>query len=251
MEINWFTFVAQVLNFFLLVWLLKRFLYKPILKAIDERENKILDQLSDAEAKKEEAIKEQEEFKQKNLNFELEKKELMNLAISESKEMRTKLFESARLDAEELQKKLETSAKEKQHNHDAALTLKIQEEVFAISRKALSDLASASLEEQATHAFIQKLNSLNEDQLEQFKNAFKNNEITIRSAFPLPEIQLNQIQEQINKLLERKVNLRVDINSDLIGGIELSTLDYKLSWSISEYLKDLEKRVIETPREKN
>ena len=41
MQIDWFTVIAQVLNFFILVFLLKRFLYKPILKAIDEREGKI------------------------------------------------------------------------------------------------------------------------------------------------------------------------------------------------------------------
>ena len=41
MPINWFTVVAQVINFLILVWLLKRFLYKPILHAIDEREKGI------------------------------------------------------------------------------------------------------------------------------------------------------------------------------------------------------------------
>ncbi len=55
MKINWFTLIAQVINFIILMWLLKRYLYKPILKAIDERENKIKAQLNDAEARKAEA----------------------------------------------------------------------------------------------------------------------------------------------------------------------------------------------------
>jgi F-type H+-transporting ATPase subunit b len=37
MLIDWFTVGAQVLNFLILVWLLKRFLYGPILDAIDAR----------------------------------------------------------------------------------------------------------------------------------------------------------------------------------------------------------------------
>ena len=41
MLIDWFTVVAQVVNFLILVWLLKRFLYKPILDAIDAREKRI------------------------------------------------------------------------------------------------------------------------------------------------------------------------------------------------------------------
>ena len=39
MLIDWFTVVAQAANFLVLVWLLKRFLYKPILGAMDAREN--------------------------------------------------------------------------------------------------------------------------------------------------------------------------------------------------------------------
>ena len=52
MKINWFTVIAQVINFLILVWLMKRYLYKPVLNAIDEREKKIAAQLADAEAKK-------------------------------------------------------------------------------------------------------------------------------------------------------------------------------------------------------
>ena len=51
MLIDWFTIGAQVLNFLILVWLLKRFLYKPILHAIDAREKRIAKELADADAK--------------------------------------------------------------------------------------------------------------------------------------------------------------------------------------------------------
>jgi F-type H+-transporting ATPase subunit b len=55
MLIDWFTVGAQALNFLILVWLMKRFLYKPILHAIDEREKRIAAELADADAKKAEA----------------------------------------------------------------------------------------------------------------------------------------------------------------------------------------------------
>ena len=57
MEINWFTVIAQIVNFLILVWLLKRFLYKPVLKAIDDREQKVAAKLKDAEIKNAEAEK--------------------------------------------------------------------------------------------------------------------------------------------------------------------------------------------------
>ena len=66
MLIDWFTVGAQALNFLILVWLMKRFLYKPILNAIDAREKRIAAELADADAKKAEAQKERDEFQSKN-----------------------------------------------------------------------------------------------------------------------------------------------------------------------------------------
>lgn len=57
MLIDWFTVAAQAVNFLVLVWLLKRFLYKPILGAMDAREQRIASQLRQAEAEKAEAKK--------------------------------------------------------------------------------------------------------------------------------------------------------------------------------------------------
>ncbi len=73
MLINWFTVGAQAINFLILVWLLKRFLYKPILHAIDEREKGIAAQLADVEAKKAEAQKDRDDFQHKNEAFDQER----------------------------------------------------------------------------------------------------------------------------------------------------------------------------------
>ena len=62
MLIDWFTVGAQALNFIVLVWLLKRFLYKPILNAIDAREKLIAAKLADADTKVAEAKKERDAF---------------------------------------------------------------------------------------------------------------------------------------------------------------------------------------------
>ena len=67
MHINWFTVIAQLVNFALLVWLMKRFLYAPVLAAIDAREKKITAQLTAAKTQQAEAQTEHEEFTKKNI----------------------------------------------------------------------------------------------------------------------------------------------------------------------------------------
>ena len=76
MLIDWFTVVAQTLNFLILVWLMKRYLHKPILRAIDEREKRIVSELADADAKKSEAQKERDQFQQKNEEFDRQRADL-------------------------------------------------------------------------------------------------------------------------------------------------------------------------------
>ena len=100
MLINWFTVIAQAINFLILVWLLKRFLYKPILHAIDEREKGIATQLAQAEAKKAEAQKDRDDFQHKNEAFDQERAALLKKATDEAKAERQRLLDEARKDAD-------------------------------------------------------------------------------------------------------------------------------------------------------
>ena len=80
MLIDWFTVCAQALNFLILVWLMKRFLYKPILDAIDAREKKVAAELADANTKKTEAQKDRDDFQHKNEEFDRQRAALMTKA---------------------------------------------------------------------------------------------------------------------------------------------------------------------------
>jgi len=255
MQINWFTVIAQIVNFIVLVWLLKRFLYKPILKAIDEREKKIAGQIKDAEAKDALAKKEQAEFSKKNESFDKEKKELMDKAIAETNDERQKLLEDARNEATELRSKLEKSLTEMQENLNRDIAQNTQQEVFAIARKTLADLASLSLEEQSANIFIKRIKNLKKEEKKQFVEAFKSGSnlpagrqgsILMQSAFDLPEKQQTDIKSAVKEILGTETQFQFKIAPGMISGIELTSNGYKLAWSISEYLNSLQKNILET-----
>src|SRR5580698_278918 len=102
MLIDWFTVCAQAVNFLILVWLLKRFLYQPILVAIDAREKRIAAELADADAKKSEAQKERDEFQRKNQEFDQQRAAILSKATDEAKTERQRLVEEARKAADAL-----------------------------------------------------------------------------------------------------------------------------------------------------
>ena len=105
MLIDWFTVGAQALNFIILVWLLKRFLYRPILDAVDAREKRIAAELADADEKKAEAKKERDEFHHKNEQFDQQRAALMSKATDEANAERRRLLDNARNAADALSTK--------------------------------------------------------------------------------------------------------------------------------------------------
>ena len=253
MLIDWFTVGAQALNFLILVWLMKRYLYKPILKAIDTREQRIAAELADAGKKKAEAQKEREEFQHKNEEFDQQRAALLTKATDEAKAERQRLLEEARRVADALGNKRAESLANEAHNLNQAISRRTQQEVFAITRKALAELATASLEERMSDVFTQRLRGLDDKAKPAFGEALKKNSepAVIRSTFELPAEQRATIQNALNKAFSQEVHLRFETAPELVSGIEFTTNGQKLAWSIADYLASLEKGVAELLKEKD
>lgn len=244
MLIDWFTVGAQVLNFIILVWLMKRFLYQPILNAIDAREKRIADELADADAKRAEASEERSEFQRKNEEFDQQRSALMSQATNDAAAERKGLLDAAHKEADQLSQKRSTALRREQNTLHHQLTQNTTQEVFAIARKVLGDLAGESLEQRMSEAFAQQVRDLNEEMKANLREVFATSETPLlRSAFALPTEQGEAIQSAINETLGTKVQLRFETSPDLVSGIELSGGGQKVAWSIAHYLSALEKNV--------
>lgn len=252
MQINWFTVIAQILNFLVLVWLMKRYLYKPILSTIDDREKKIAAQLADAKTKKAEAKSEQDEFNKKNEVFDQQKKDMMDKAATEAGALSQKLLEEAKNNAKALQDKLEKAAKEQQADLNHQMKQKTEQEVFAITKKVLTDLADVNFEAQSVNAFIKRVSEIKENEKDQFIKALHSGSgpIQVQSAFDLSEKQQTEIKSAISKMLGTKPSFEFKTSPALIGGIELTTNGYKLGWSIAAYVNSFEKSIAEANNQK-
>lgn len=247
MLIDWFTVGAQLLNFLILVWLLKHFLYRPILDAIDAREKRIADELADADAKKAEAKQERDEFQHKNEAFEQQRSALMTQATEAAATERQRLLDEARQAAEALSAKRQETLRNEAQSLKQAIGQRTRQEVFAIARKALSDLASASLEEGITEAFLRRLQELDEPARNSLGESLRtaSEPALVRSAFDLPAPQRAAIQDVLNRTFSADISLRFETAPEPIGGIELTTNGQKVAWSIDGYLASLEHSVDE------
>lgn len=251
MLIDWFTVLAQVVNFLILVWLLKRFLYRPILDAIDAREKRIAKELADADAKKAEAQRERDEFLHKNAAFEQQRAALLGKAADEAKAERQRLLDAARQDADALAAKRQEALLGEQQSLNEAFGRRAREEVFAIARRALADLATASLEERMVEVFTRRLREMDAGAKASLGEALRSAPGTVRSAFELPQAQRAAIQQAVDEAFSADIRLRFETAPDLVSGIELATDGQKLAWSIGNYLASLERSVGELLKKKD
>ncbi len=253
MLIDWFTVGAQAINFIVLVWLLKRFLYKPILDAVDAREKRVATELADADAKKAEAKKERDEFQYKNEEFDQQRAALLSKATEEAKAERQRLLGEARQAAEALSAKRQETLRSEAHDLSEAISRRTRQEVFAIARKALTDLATTSLEERLAEVFTRRLREMDGKAKAGLAEALKSasDPAVVRSAFDLPAEQRTAIQNALNETFSAKIRVRFETAPDLVSGIELTTNGQKVAWSIADYLASLERGVEELLKEKD
>jgi F-type H+-transporting ATPase subunit b len=251
MLIDWFTVGAQALNFLILVWLMKHFLYKPVLNAIDAREKLIAGELADARAKKSEAQKDRDDFARKNHEFDQQRAGLMTRAADEAKTERQRLLEEAGRAADALSAKRQQAMVTEAHDLNEAITRRTQQEVFAIARKTLADLATVSLEEQMGEVFTRRLREMKETPREQLGLALKSaaEPSIVRSAFEMSAGQRDAIQKALNETFSAAIRIRFQTAPELISGIELTANGEKVAWSIADYLASMQKSVGELLKE--
>jgi F-type H+-transporting ATPase subunit b len=244
MLIDWFTAGAQAVNFIILVWLLKRFLYKPILNAIDAREKRIATELAVAGAREAQARKSHDEFDEKNKQFDQDRDALMAKATLEIKAEHERLLDDARKAANDLLSEQRAAAR----NDTTALMDQMMRlaatEVFDVARRALSDLAYMTLEERLGEIFTRRLREMKPEAKQLLDVALRapHAAAVVRSRFSLATQERATIQNALNETFAADIRLAFETAPDGICGIELTVGGRKLSWSIAGYLGALEEK---------
>jgi F-type H+-transporting ATPase subunit b len=186
---------------------------------------------------------ERDDFQHKNAAFDQERAALLKKATDAAITERQRLLDEARKDADELRAKRQEGLRNEQRNLSREIIRWTQKEVFAITRKTLTDLASTSLEERMAAVFVQRLRGLTGAAKEQMAAALQTSMQPgrVRSAFDLPPEQHVAIQKALNETFSADIDLQFETVPELVSGIEFFTNGQKVAWSIADYLATLEK----------
>lgn len=243
MLIDWFTVIAQILNFLILVYLLYRFLYKPITKATGKRQQKLQERWQSAEAALADAEEEAAHYHQQQQELQQRRQSLLQSAQEKAEQQRQELIQTARQAVKGQQDKWQQALEREQREFLRDLRQQLGHQTYGVARQALQDLANADLEKQTISTFLERLQRLDEQQRQDLTTLGQQSdqEITIRSSFDLSSETRDRILQvlQSEQIADHEKPQFIKA-PDLIWGIELEVGDQKVAWNISHYLDSLE-----------
>jgi F-type H+-transporting ATPase subunit b len=245
--IDWFTVTAQVVNFIVLIVLLKYFLYDRIIEAMDRREEKIRSRLQEAESKREEAEKEAGSYRRKNEEIDRKRREMLGQAKEEAEKERRSLTKRTREEVERARVRWQESIQKDKEAFLRELRRLAADQVYAVSRRALHDLANSELEERLAEVFLSELKGMTEEKKHDMAEAIQKegDTATVRSGFEISSKLRRKITTAVRQSLVENAELAYETVPEMIMGIELKSKGQKLAWSLEDYLAGLEEQARE------
>lgn len=238
MSFDWTTFALEIINFLALVWILKRFLYQPVLETLAQRRAGIERTLAEARQAEERSAALKTQFENRLADWDQEKATARaqleaELALERARQMqvltktlaeereRSRAQEAHRQD--ELRRELETQAL-------------VQARAFAT--RLLSRLASPELEARLVEVFIEDFSRLPDERLAGLRAAVQTPGVraTVASAFALPESQRQRIAAAIAARLDFQLPLDFIEDGNLLSGLRISVVPWQLNLSLANEL---------------
>ncbi|MCB9536180.1 MAG: F0F1 ATP synthase subunit delta [Myxococcales bacterium] len=242
MLIDWFTVAAQVINFLVLAWLLRRFLFGPIVAAIDAREAHLADTIAEAERREAAAAEAQAGFETQRKTLEAERAERLRAAEVEAASERGRLLEEARGDAQKVRAAGRAALREELAAVERSLGTLARDEVVAIAERALAELAGARLDERIVETLIERLGALDADARGPWVAALRAGGADVRTARPLSEAQRAALTEALCTLAGAPIEVRETLAPALVSGVEVEADGYAVAWNVQRWLGDLRAR---------
>ncbi|WP_375261743.1 F0F1 ATP synthase subunit B [Palleronia sp.] len=235
MSIDWITVGAQIANFLVLVWLLKRFLYRPILDGIEARETEIARRMGAAEEVRIQGEKTKAEFESRVAGLDADRERIRSEVRAAAEAERAVLIaeacERSRREAEASRADRETASRRFAED----LQIRGAGALLALTRKALADLADDDLEQRIVRHAVHRIPSMLERASGIEGGAGR---IVVTTQSPLPEALQKQL---LDKLAEMDVHAPVSFRTDPAQspGLSLRIGGTELGWTVGDYLDGL------------
>ncbi len=243
-----YTIIAQILNFGVLIFLLNKFLYKPVLKTMDKRRNDIKQKIEETEKKLQESDKLKEDYLNKLNEVEKENIILRKQALEDVKKFKELELQKAKNDISVKKDRFNDYLHLEQKNLIENFNENLTDMFIEYSNDILKVIANSNLQNEIVNNFIEKLKGLTKDKIDNI------NDLKLDTVYILSNDSLNEEEKKLIKdsLVDKGLifkNIEYSVDKKLILGIELRAKSYVLSWNVKEltanFIANIDKKMID------
>ncbi|MCW8957755.1 MAG: hypothetical protein OQL05_04350 [Gammaproteobacteria bacterium] len=243
MAIDWITVSAQIVNFLILVWLLKRFLYQPIIRAMERREQRIGQRLNEAQERESQAEEKAHHYQEMRDEMVRREEEFLTKARAEAEEKKKQLLDEARGEVIERRDRWQQEIQQEKAEFLENLQRETVVIVQSIARNALEELADTSLEERIVHIFLNHLKSLDKEASKALSDS--DEPVLITTSGELEPTLRGRLTRAVHEQIAEEIAVNYVHSPELICGVELSHGGRRLSWNLADFSDELNTRIEE------
>lgn len=245
MLINWFTVFAQILNFLILVALLRWVLYRPILKVLRQRQRLIEERWQASEQTQAEAQQALAAYQQQQQDLQTQRATLLAEARAAADQERQQQLAQVRQEIMAQRVVWQADLHQAQAEWLHTLRQQVMQQTTAIARQALTDLANVGLERQVVAVFCDRIRHLDAAQRQVIAQALHETDqpIAVYSGFDLPPDLRQQMIDTWHDEFGGTQPFTFATAADVLCGIQLKLAGQEIAWSLDTYLQDLEQRL--------
>jgi F-type H+-transporting ATPase subunit b len=245
MKFNIWTFLFQVINFLVLLFILKRVLYKPIREIIEKRRSLIRQRIEEAEKTKKEAMELKENYQHDMDKLHELKSRMLEKMNEEVEQERKKLIGRAEEEAARVIEKEKAVFDTEKARHKVELKDKAIEAVTLFATNLLKGVSDEDLHKAIYEKLFMELRGI-ASHMPEIKEKDRPLTIDLATAYPLSEAEIKKFKDAIESLLSQSVLFNTIIDSSLIAGIKIKAHDMVYDLSLSGQIKKLALKLKET-----
>jgi F-type H+-transporting ATPase subunit b len=232
MSFDWWTLLLQIVNFLILVWLLWRFLYKPVQAVLAKRREMAGAALAAAEAKQAEAEAEAARLKEAQAKLDAERQSLIEDARKDAEAKRQSILEDAQKQAQSLIAEARNKAAKDREGDVASLKKELAETAVDIARRILTQTADGNLNAFFRSKILQSL-----DTLDTKESGAVEGTIRVATAEPLADSEAAAWREALARRYGDAVKAEFVVDPELVAGAELQLPHGHLRFAWADELK--------------
>jgi F-type H+-transporting ATPase subunit b len=224
MQLDWMTFALEVVNFLVLVWILKHFLYRPILETIERRKTAIQKAIDDATATQAHAEDLERQYDERLSAWEKEKEDLRRAAQAEVACERERWLADVREEIDRESERQRAIARRQSEELQRRLERGATAQATRFAAGFLGRLATPALEDRLVEMMLEDLGGLPQSRREAIADACRDagGKITIASAFPLPEALRQRLLEGLRAASGISPEAEYVADPELVAGLRIS-----------------------------